>query len=549
MTTEQVAPPRSKVGRILRVAAVLVAVRATGPAVAEDWGAYSIVPASAPAFVLEAVGPGAAEGAGVSISKPAGSANQKWAITPRGNNLFAIRPSSGPGLVLAAAQGGVKSGTPIVLELDKGQPWQQWGLSRNEDGSYCFVPGHAPGQGLDHFGGKPIPGARVDLWTNAPGDQHLRWQIRPLAGSPTPPAGESPPSTYVPPEINPEAVLKGEIREFTFSGSAIFPGTVRQVTVFIPAQYDGSRPACVAVKTDGYNATEKALLETMIATREVPVTIGVFVKPGDLPAPMEGTIGRRNRCLEYDGMGDANARFLVEELLPAVARRFNLKLSTSGNDRCIAGGSSGGIAAFTAAWERPDEFSRVYANSGSFVAFRGGHEFPTLVRKFEAKPIRCYLTTGTRDMENAAGDWFLLDQEMDKALKFSGYDYRFRVLNGGHVAGYYDEYREAMSYLWKDWPSAGPRWPEFAPRVRDILLADEPWQLVAEGPPCRPQGSGFQRTRRGLFRGRARREQGPADRPRRKGRRVPRRRRSRQRLDGWSRRGNCSRCRARPARS
>ena len=95
-------------------------------------------------------------------------------------------------------------------------------------------------------------------------------------------------------------------------------------------------------------------------------------------------------------MGDNNVRFFVDELLPFVAKQFDLKLSTSGNDRCIAGGSSGGIAAFNAAWERPDAFSRVYANSGSFVAFRGGHEFPTLVRKFEAKPIRAYLTTGTQ---------------------------------------------------------------------------------------------------------------------------------------------------------
>ena len=165
----------------------------------------------------------------------------------------------------------------------------------------------------------------------------------------------------------------------------------------------------------------------------MPVTIGVFVRPGDLPATVKDTLGRRNRCFEYDGVGDNNVRFLVEELLPFVAKKFDLKLSTSGNDRCIAGGSSGGIAAFNAAWQRPDAFSRVYANSGSFVAFRGGHEFPTLVRKFEAKPIRAYLTTGTHDMENCAGDWFLLDQEMDKALRFSGYDYRFRIINGGHV--------------------------------------------------------------------------------------------------------------------
>ena len=258
----------------------------------------------------------------------------------------------------------------------------------------------------------------------------------------------------------------------------------------------GSRPACVYVKTDGYNAQEQSLIETMIATKEMPVTIGVFVRPGDLPATVKNTLGRRNRCFEYDRVGDDNVRFLVDELLPFVARRFDLKLSTSGNDRCIAGGSSGGIAAFNAAWERPEAFSRVYANSGSFVAFRGGHEFPTLVRKFEAKPIRAYLTTGMRDMKNCAGDWFLLDQEMDKALRFSGYDYSFRIINGGHIAGYYDYYREAMSFLWKDWPrpiQAGAS----APRVRDIILPDEPWRLVAKdrpdarGPTCNARGEVF----------------------------------------------------------
>jgi len=303
-------------------------------------------------------------------------------------------------------------------------------------------------------------------------------------------------TTYVAPSIKPADVLKGVVKSCAFSKSVIFPGTVREVSVFIPAQYDGSKPACVYVKTDGYNSTEKALLETLIATKEMPVTIAVFVRPGDLPATVKNTLGRRNRCFEYDGMGDNNVRFLVEELLPFVAKEFGLKLSTRGNDRCIAGGSSGGITAFNAAWERPDAFSRVYANSGSFVAFRGGHEFPTLVRKFEAKPIRAYLTTGTRDMENCAGDWFLLDQEMDKALRFSGYDYFFRIINGGHVAGYYDCFREAMSFIWKDWPQpvqAGPS----APRVRDIILSAEKWQIVAHGcrdargPACNADGEVF----------------------------------------------------------
>ncbi|HSU69489.1 MAG TPA: SMP-30/gluconolactonase/LRE family protein, partial [Tepidisphaeraceae bacterium] len=262
------------------------------------------------------------------------------------------------------------------------------------------------------------------------------------------------------------------------------------------AQYDGSKPACVYVKFDGYNPAEKPLMEEMIATKEMPVTIGVFVRPGNLPAPVKGTTGRRNRDFEYDGVSDNNVRFLTEELLPFVAKEFDLKLSNSGNDRCIAGGSSGGIAAFAAAWNRPEAFSRVYAGSGSFVAFRGGHEFPTLVRKTEAKPIRAFLTTGTHDMENCAGDWFLLDQEMDKALKFSGYDYVFRIINGGHVAGYMDNWREAMAYLWKGWPEpvrAGPS----APRVQDVILPGESWQLVAQnlngarGPASNAKGEVF----------------------------------------------------------
>lgn len=285
---------------------------------------------------------------------------------------------------------------------------------------------------------------------------------------------------YTPPAIKPEAIKEGHIETFIFTQSKVFPGTVREVTVFIPAQYDASKPACVYVKTDGFNPREKTALETMIATKEIPVMVGVFVRPGTLPAPMKGTADRRNRDFEYDGISDNNVRFFDEELLPFVAKQYQLNLSTSGNDRCIAGGSSGGITAFTAVWHRPEAFSRVYAASGSWVAFRGGHEFPTMVRKFEARPIRSFLTTGTRDMENAAGDWFLLDQEMDKALKFSGYDYQFRIIDGGHGAGYANHWMEAMAYLWKNWPEkvrAGPS----APRAQEILIPGEDWKLVAGG--------------------------------------------------------------------
>jgi enterochelin esterase-like enzyme/sugar lactone lactonase YvrE len=480
--------------RLLCFLAVLFVGLVTGRCFAQDWGAYRLIPASARSLVLEAVDSGTTDGTPVSLGKPATTPNQKWFMVPKGDGFFSIRPAYSSTLVLAVAQGSDKGGAAIVLETDKGEAWQQWSIKKNDFGTYGLLPKHAPDKGLDNNAGKQIPGAKQDLWTYKPNDAHLQWLIVPLAGSPVPPAPVA--AVYEAPSIKPEDVLQGTIKQTSFSASKIFPGTVRDVAVFIPAQYDGSKPACVYVKTDGYNPREKTLLETLIATKEMPVTIGVFVRPGNLPAPMKNALGRRNRCFEYDGMGDNNVRFFIEEILPFVAKEFDLKLSASGNDRCIAGGSSGGITAFNAAWERPDAFSRVYANSGSFVAFRGGHEFPTLIRKFEAKPIRAYLTTGTHDMENCAGDWFLLDQEMDKALRFSGYDYFFRIIEGGHVAGYYDFYQEAMAFIWKDWPKpvqAGTS----APRARDVILPDETWQPVAQngqnlrGPACNAAGEVF----------------------------------------------------------
>jgi gluconolactonase len=271
----------------------------------------------------------------------------------------------------------------------------------------------------------------------------------------------------------------GRVVSFGYAESKIFPGTQRLVTVYIPDQIDSVKPACVYVQQDGFGREQNQdlILDTLIAKHEIPVIVGVFVAPGYLASNDKNTPGRPNRCFEYDAVGDSYARFILEEILPAVAKNYHLNLSANGNDRSIGGVSSGGISAFNAAWERPDAFSRVYCVSGSFVGFRGGNMFPVFIRKTEAKPIRAYLTTGTKDMENCAGDWTLLDMEMDKALKFSGYDYQFIVLEGGHGAGWEEHFANAMRFLWKDWPSpvkAGIS----APRVRDIIMPDQGWQLV-----------------------------------------------------------------------
>lgn len=302
------------------------------------------------------------------------------------------------------------------------------------------------------------------------------------------------------PFINANAteIPKGKVEEFIYNDSKIFPGTEREVFVYIPQQLNKTKTACVYVQQDGLKRKNfPQILDTLIAKEEIPLLVGVFISPGKLPPPTNNpTLVRDNRSFEYDGLGDNYARFVLEEILPFIENKFGLNLSKDGNDRAIGGASSGGIAAFNAAWEHPEAFSRVYCNSGSFVAFRGGHEFPILVRKTEPKPIRAYLTTGTNDMENAAGDWTLIDLQMEKALKFSGYDYHFEMLEGKHVVGYESLFTDAMRFLWKGWPEPVKQGAG-APRVQDIIVQGETWEILSTehknsiGSACNPQGEIF----------------------------------------------------------
>ncbi len=250
-----------KLRRLLNLVPVLIAASAGNHSFAEDWGLYSISPFGGPAVVMEAVNSGTGEGTVVSLGKAVSAPNQKWVISPKGDNLYSIRPSYSSTLVLSVAKGGVKKGTAIVMETDSGQPWQLWALTKQENGSYTLTPKHAPDKGLDDFGGDTKPGAKLDLWENKAGDRHLQWFIKPLAGSPLPATGaaDAAATGYVPPAIKPADILPGTTKQFTFAQSKIFPGTVRDVTVFIPAQYDGKKPACVYVKTDGFNPREKTL--------------------------------------------------------------------------------------------------------------------------------------------------------------------------------------------------------------------------------------------------------------------------------------------------
>ena len=134
-----------------------------------------------------------------------------------------------------------------------------------------------------------------------------------------------------------------------------------------------------------------------------------------------------NRSFEYDAVSDDYARFLLDEMLPHVAKTHGLTLSTDPNDRAIAGNSSGAIAAFAAAWQRPDAFRRVFSAIGTYVGLRGGNEFPVLIRKTEPKPIRVFLQDGRNDLNNYTGNWFIANQDMLSALEYAGYDVQARV--------------------------------------------------------------------------------------------------------------------------
>ncbi|MEZ5366831.1 MAG: alpha/beta hydrolase-fold protein, partial [Bryobacterales bacterium] len=171
-------------------------------------------------------------------------------------------------------------------------------------------------------------------------------------------------------------VPEGKIEHFTWT-SKIFPGTERGVWIYVPAQYKASEPAAVMVfqdggrmhQTEGANAWRTPIvLDNLIHEKAMPVTIGIFIDPGVMPALKEDERERYNRSYEYDGMGDRYARFLIEEILPEVGRKYNL--TDDPNLRGIGGSSSGGIAAFTAAWERPDTFRRVLMFVGSFTNLR-----------------------------------------------------------------------------------------------------------------------------------------------------------------------------------
>lgn len=263
-----------------------------------------------------------------------------------------------------------------------------------------------------------------------------------------------------PDSLKQAGVPEGKVVKYTWNNSRIYPGTIRDYWVYVPAQYKPDQPAAVFVCQDNILYNAPAVFDNLIHRKELPVIIGIFIQPGDKalkpgepprkrpdgrPAP------RANRSIEYDSLGDTYARFLIEEILPEVGKHYNLTQNPEG--RCIAGSSSGGICAFTVCWERPDAFRKCFTTVGSFTNIRGGNKYPELVRSSPKKPIRMFQQDGANDIVNKFGSWPEANKAMAAALQEMGYDHKFVFGEGVHSGKHGTAiFPDVMRWMWRDYP-------------------------------------------------------------------------------------------------
>lgn len=252
--------------------------------------------------------------------------------------------------------------------------------------------------------------------------------------------------------------------------SEVFSGTQHTYWVYVPAQYDPEKSTSLMIFQDGQAFVKedgplraRHVLDNLIHRREIPVMIAVFINPGRTPEQPEPTMEQwgdqtTNRVEEYNPLNDKYARVIIDELLPVLKKEYNI--SDDAKDHGIGGISSGAIAAFTVAWERPDQFSKVLSIVGSYTNIRGGHKYPDIIRENEKKPIRIFLQSGLNDNRglrrgskeyDPEWDWFLQNNRMVAALEEKGYDmtYTWGIGNHGSAQGG-AILPEMMRWLWRD---------------------------------------------------------------------------------------------------
>ncbi|WP_345712190.1 alpha/beta hydrolase [Kineococcus glutinatus] len=230
-------------------------------------------------------------------------------------------------------------------------------------------------------------------------------------------------------------VPAGTTTELRWDASSVYPGTSRKIWIHVPARYDDSQPAGLVVFNDGWWYLDPAgevrgavVLDNLVHRGDIPSTIGVFVDPGEFP----GAAQPKNRNVEYDAFDDRYATLLLDEVVPLVTARY--AVTDDPGRWVVCGGSSGGNAAFTAAWLRPDRFRRAVCFLSSFAQMPGGNPYPGLLARTAPKPLRFFLQARHRDLgwNQPTGNWFAENLRVAAALAEAGYDIRLVLGEGGH---------------------------------------------------------------------------------------------------------------------
>ncbi|MES2736008.1 MAG: alpha/beta hydrolase-fold protein [Verrucomicrobiota bacterium] len=249
-------------------------------------------------------------------------------------------------------------------------------------------------------------------------------------------------------------VAKGTLIKdsYTAPESSVFPGTVREYQIYLPVGFDKTKPAHFMVFQDGLIYQAPVVFDNLIAKKDIPSLVGIFIKPGVVPAANDNALPRFNRSYEYDSITPTYSKFLIEEFLPALEKKHAISLSQDPNHAAISGNSSGGICAFMVAWHRPDRFRRVFTGVGTYVGIHGADQLPVLVRKIEPKPLRIYLQSGTGDNNLYCGDWWMANQMMERSLTWAGYDVNHAWGEGGHNGKHATQiFPDVLRWLWRDW--------------------------------------------------------------------------------------------------
>jgi enterochelin esterase-like enzyme/sugar lactone lactonase YvrE len=298
---------------------------------------------------------------------------------------------------------------------------------------------------------------------------------------------------YAPaPESQPQPdTPKGTVTQGVLAPGKFYPGTPHNYSVYVPAQYNAAKPAPFMIFLDG--GSNNVIFDNLIAKGEIPPMIGIFINPGVLPAIGDAR-ARAERIFEYDSINGRYAQFLIDEMIPEVAKKYNL--SKDPNDRGLVGNSTGAVGAFMAAWERPDQFRRVASFIGTFVAMKGADTLPALIRKSEPKPIRIFMQDGRNDHITPdhpfgtffAGSWPINNQVLYEDLQFSGYDVKYELGDAGHDGTQRAAIMpDVLRWLWRDYPKpitakapAGFGKPGWDPRAQvfSTVVLEKPWEQV-----------------------------------------------------------------------